>query len=379
MPKKENKKDLFDFKDVINWAIAAVGVLAAFLGAMTSPKESFSTALISSLAMQIVLCTLFSWHLIALRRKNKEIEDKSNENITQYNNLIDLKRTLQDEQEENSAVLNNVRNQIGEMTLNLQYACKLYNELCAKIEEISKESDEIMKMIQKSGTAEVIDEENLDYVINKYSDELYGVYKRYTSNLLKNCYGIENAYLRTKDLDHRVSITLKLFNKPYSPSKDDRSDIIVYTAFRDSKAYEAQEREIGKVKYSIDKNTAYTQCLTSNSFIINNVKKNNGNYKNEHIDFDQYYNCAVVVPIKTEISEGEYVYYGYLCCDCYNDDPTVDNLMDDNVARILTSTSQLYTSFIRILNLNWNNKVKGMKNRLQSFLTVIYDKTFHKI
>lgn len=200
------------------------------------------------------------------------------------------------------------------------------------------------------------------------------MYKRYSGNFLNYLVTIEEAWLAAKGLQKNVSATIKLFDKPYYSRDNGRNKIVVYTAFRDKKTYDKHDREIGEVAYTIDGNVDFVHCLRKDHFIINNAKKNSGNYMNEHADFDAYYNCAVVVSIRTKQTDGTYKYFGYLCCDCLNPQENIE-IFDTQSAQLLFALAQQYATYLDTLDSNWIDRRNGLDMLPQGFLQLVYSKT----
>lgn len=117
-------------------------------------------------------------------------------------------------------------------------------------------------------------------------------------------------------------------------------DIEIITTFRDSQTYSQGKCEIGEEIYSINKNTDFLYCLTHPYFLKNNIQEDDRTYDNEHKGFLEYYNCAIVVPIKCAYPNSTYI-YGYLTCDILNDDFSQQNLLDDKMAEIMEATANI--------------------------------------
>ena len=150
----------------------------------------------------------------------------------------------------------------------------------------------------------------------------------------------------------------------------------MYTAFRDKCTYDQHEREIGEEPYTILGNADFVQCLTKDHFIINNANKNSQSYANEHVDFDLYYNCAVVVALRVKQADGSMKYLGYLCCDTLNTDLSKE-VFDKEVAQLLFSMAQLYATFLETLDSNWIDRMQDNFEFEQNFLELICKKTYH--
>ena len=184
--------------------------------------------------------------------------------------------------------------------------------------------------------------------------------------------------MSAKGYSMRVSATIKLFNRPYLSDEDNRKEIIVYTAFRDKRTYEKKQREIGEEPYTIDGNVDFVHCLKKDHFIINNAKKDSDNYMNEHTDFDRYYNCAIVVAIRTKLLGNRFKHFGYLCCDCLSQQDA-EEIFDTRSANFLFAIAKQYATYFDTLDANWNDRMKEIAdfNDLpRTFSKLVFDNTF---
>ena len=91
------------------------------------------------------------------------------------------------------------------------------------------------------------------------------------------------------------------------------------------------------------------------------------------IDFDTYYNCAIVVAIKSKLADGSYKFLGYLCCDCLNKNAGIE-IFDMQSAQILFALAQQYATFLETLAVNWESRVEEINDISQEFLQMIYSK-----
>jgi hypothetical protein len=133
-----------------------------------------------------------------------------------------------------------------------------------------------------------------------------------------------------------------------------------------------QEREIGKCDYTINKSTDFFTCLTQGYYIKNNAKRNNGDYINEHSDFDRYYNCTVTVPILMDFPETQRR-FGYFCCDLLNDKNSNVEIFDRSVANILSSSAiNIAYLFDHIYSIWLNFSVIQEKSKSDDFNMELY-------
>lgn len=208
----------------------------------------------------------------------------------------------------------------------------------------------------------------------KYAGDLFGVFNRYCRELTDEAIKLHNAYLTLRNIPLSVSITIKLMDKPFHPGIDNVDGIRVYTGFRDNAAYSEGEREIGEQTFSISGNTAFITCMRRDCFIINNSLTSEGSYSNEHRRYDEFYNCAVVVPIKLKRPDGQYKYFGFLCCDCLNNINTTSQVFDKCASQYLFAFAQNMATFLETLDANWIDRYQGLEGVSPDILAMLSKK-----
>lgn len=210
----------------------------------------------------------------------------------------------------------------------------------------------------------------------QFAGGLLDLYRRYSKNMLNHLVKIEEAYLSAKGYNSLpVSATVKFYDRSFCPQKDERKGIHVYTAFRDSRTYDKHEREIGEKLYTIDGNADFVRCLQKEHFLINNAVRNSDSYMNEHTDFDAYYNCTIVVPIRAKLPDGSFKHFGYLCCDCLNSESKCE-IFDKPATQYLFAVAQQYATFLDTLDANWIDRTKEISELPETILHMIYQKTY---
>lgn len=363
-------KNKIDFKDWVSWIIAAIGVFAAVVSAFVAKSPGFFTAFVSLLVTEGLLLFIWIYHLKEQKKADQEysilqrdLESKSREIESLEKDIISTK--------------GNFNTLLGTLAVNMKNTSKLNNEFLIKLPALSEESYHTIDILQTSENVdETLIKTELIRSFEEYANGLYELYKRYTVNLLACTVKIEESYLTYRNFNFKVSATIKLFDKPLASDNTDRNNIKVYSAFRDKSTYDSHEREIGENLYSIDGNVDFVHCLRKDQYIINNAYKGCESYLNEHIDFDMYYNCAVVVPLRCKQSDGTQLYYGYLCCDCLNKQFKNEEIFDVKSAQFLFSLAQQYATFLEALDSNWNERTQIINVDEKSFLEMIFKKTY---
>lgn len=362
--------------DIVSFIIGALGVAATLISAWITDENGLGYIFFFVVATESVLVGIGIWNLkikYLYKKHEKELQDEivqAKNDLTQLNEAI-IKSKADKESEDD------LKNKyLAIIITNIKNASKLNNDLCNRIPEITEKAYHLLETLQANGT---INEETIRSEILKSYDDfsigLFDLFKRYSSHLLNYAVSILEAYLKIKGYSHRVSVTIKLFNKPLY-SNMNTEDVLVYTAFRDKITYDEHEREIGEVSYTISGNADFVQCLRKDHFVINNASKDSESYYNEHKDFDSYYNCAIVVALRVKQADNSFKFLGYLCCDTLNRDSSRE-IFDKEMAQLLFSLAQLYATFMETLNSNWIDRVQGNANVAQSFLELICNKTYH--
>ena len=363
----EDKKKTW-FAEIVSGIIGIVGIVTTIISTFIADTNRWFFVYFVFLAAETLLVIIIMWN-IKIRYDYEKSVDSLKEQKEKICNILSAKEEAAKELE------HKYKKTVSVIATNIKSISKLHNELCNRIPKISEKSYHILMAMEQSGVENVeVAKKEINNSCTEFSIGLFDLYKRYSTNLLTSAVTIIESYLKLNDYSHKVSMTIKLFNKPLY-DKDSRGDITVYTAFRDKRTYEENEREIGIAPYTIDGNADFTICLQKEQFVINNAKKDSENYLNEHKDFDAYYNCAAVVPIRLKQVDSSFKFFGYLCCDCLNTDENVE-VLDKEVAQLLFSMAQSYATFLETLNANWIDRVKNIEGQAETFLEKIFDKTF---
>ena len=353
-----------DLSSVLSFVVAICGAIATVFATIMTDKNGFYTAFISSLVMEIIV--LYIWGKYLHEKKQFSEKEKSLnkeiENITNSNKEID--DIIKEERQLISKEREDIRKQLNSISLAIKNNSIHNNELIVKIPSKGDESYQTSELISKSQDLSKDDKRNrLLRDANHYSNELFDVFKKYCADMLREIIKLEEGYLAIKGYNNlKISSTIKLFDKPYIHNVDIRTSIKIYTAFRDKDTYEDKnengdpKREIGLRTYTIDGNDDFTDCLSRDYFFINNATRDTNNYRNEHEDFDAFYNCAIVVPIRVKLPDGNKKFLGYLCCDCKNDSPNKEEIFDKGSAQYLFSFAQNFATFLETLNSNWSDR-----------------------
>lgn len=361
-----------------------VGLLGAIVGAIGTICSIVKNPVIQVICITISqVLLLFSWFLLLSQRcKNKfAILDKERE-IDSLNNEVENKKS---EYEKRCEELNKSHERMIKQLSAISNCVKSNNiHNNDMLVRIPLEADEQYSLLERlesalsdeTGSKQIKDlQKEAIESAQKYATQLFDLFNRYCRSSTDEAVKLQNAYLTLKGIPLNVSITVKLMDKPYHPEQDRSEDIKVYTAFRDNEAFSAHEREIGEHLYSIGGNTDFTACLRKDYFIINRADKQGDSYSNEHRGYDKFYNSAIVVPIRIKRSGGEYKFFGYLCCDCLNQNQSVD-AFDKSSAQYLFAFAQNMGTFLETLDANWIDRYKVWEDVSDSILEMLYKKIY---
>ncbi len=324
----------------------------------------------------ILIIAGFYLHLhYVYTEKDKTNQDKIN-NLEGEVEALKQSQIQQDVDYRNSvaSINDNMMKYVAKIASNFKRASKLYNEFCIRIIESNEDSYAMIDSLRDVSRSDVL-HSALTINHDRFVKGLFEAYKRYTSDLLSDTINIIGSYLHIAQRHRNVSVTVKLFENPFISDGNSSNYPRIYTAFRDRTTFDDKpEREIGSRFYTVNGNVDFVKCITKDAYHINNAKKSNSEYFNEHTDFDAYYNCTVVAPIKTKQSGNRYKFFGYLCCDCLNDDGETE-IFDDRSEQLLFSLAQLYAIFLDTLESNWKERFGNEKNQ-EPFLRKICEKTY---
>lgn len=365
--------------DIIAFLGAAIGAVAAIFAVIKTPEA----AVISMIISQVLL--LFGWaYILRHRYKNKIALMKKDEGIKTLRAEAE-KTTI--EYNKKQIALENEREHMIKQLFTISNSVKSNNIHSNDIlVKIPSEANEQYELLEKLRT--IVDETNPDPIIveklrqeaiesaQKYAIQLYEVFNRYCRDATDEAVKLQNAYLDLKRIPLNVSVTVKLMDHPYHPGVDNVDEIKVYTAFRDHEAYSDHQREIGEILYSISGNTAFISCLRKDYFIINNTISGQDSYNNEHRRYDEFYNCAICVPIRLKRADGRDKFFGYFSCDCLNNDGMITEVFDRSAAQYMFAFAQNIATFLETLDANWIDRYQGLVGVSPGILEMLFKRVY---
>lgn len=365
--------------DIVAFLGAAIGVCAAIYAAI----KTLETAVISMIISQVLL--LIGWaYILRYRYKNRIALMKKDEDIKILRDEVESTTT---EYNKKAIALESDREHIIKQLFTISNSVKSNNihsnDILVKIPSEANEQYELLSRLQSimqetnpdPGMVESLRKDAKESA-KKYAVDLYDAFNRYCREVTDEAVKLQNAYLSLKKIPLQVSVTVKLMNRPYHPNTDNISDVRVYTAFRDHEVYSDHEREVGEQIYTVSGNTAFIQCLSKDYFIRNNIKPNDDSYANEHRRYDEFYNCAICVPIRLKRADGNNKFFGFFSCDCLNNDPMITEALDRSAAQYMFAFAQNIATFLETLDANWIDRYQGFDGVSPGILEMLFKKIF---
>lgn len=345
---------------ISSWVVSIAGLIFAILSFFRQ-TDIRGLVVLLLVVFNCVFLIVVSIYETVLFKRGSAIEEKiykeKNEEITELENSLrlsnDLSEKLRYYYKYIILTLNKFSSQLS--AVNIKYVESensidtLIDEYKSKGKEIDEELSEYLRERKK------IDE-------IEYRRSMLKEYNHFLGNTTNKLKFILDASLKEKECTLETSI--KQFSRIVTDI-DQTSDVIIITTFRDNQTYSQGKREVGEKKYSISKNSDFIYCLTHPYFLKNNITVDDKTYDNEHQGFLEYYNCAIVVPIKYDYPDCTHI-YGYLTCDILNDDFSVDNLLDDNMAEIMEATAGIIGSYFDNMDYQWEYVLED------DFLDIVY-------
>lgn len=370
---------MFGPSDILAFLGTAIGALAAVYAVIKTPEAAVFSMVISQVLLVlgwfVFLCHRYK-NRIALMKKDddiKTLQDKVDNTTAEYSGKT---AALEKDRDHMIKQLYTISNAVKSNNIHS-------NDILVKIPSEANEQYELLSRLQfimqeTSPDSEMVEKLRSDAVqsAQKYAAELFDIFNRYCREATDEAVKLQNAYLTLKRIPLKVSITVKLMNKPYHPDTDNIADVKVYTAFRDYEVYSDHEREIGEQLYTVSGNTAFIQCLSKDYFIRNNIKPNDDSYSNEHRRYDEFYNCTICVPIRLKRADGKNKFFGFFSCDCLNNDPSITEVLDRSAAQYLFAFAQNIATFLETLDANWVDRYQVLEGVSPGIVEMLFKKVY---
>lgn len=178
-------------------------------------------------------------------------------------------------------------------------------------------------------------------------------YDRFLSHITFRTQEMIESYLKSKDVDLKVSIAIKQFKNaiPYNNTTVFNSPY-AYTSYRDSRTWkEGSRNEIGNYLYTISRNTDFMKCFQTGICIFNNKTTDDLDFDKESKYFLDFYNSGVTALISMKLKKG-YDCYGFITCDL-NNTKYKFQVIDDSVSKILSNAATIVAYYFENMSYNW--------------------------
>lgn len=222
-----------------------------------------------------------------------------------------------------------------------------------KIDILNNDEDEMTKNgYPKDELKKILAKRKLEYD-NEYGKKMIEQYDRFLSHITFRTQEMIESYLRSKDIDLKVSIAIKQF-KNAIPFNDTSLFIepYVYTSYRDSRTWKkATRNEIGHFLYTISKNTDFIKCFQTGICIFNNKTAEDLDFDKESKYFLEEYNSGATALITMKLQKG-FDCYGFVTCDLYNSNHKLQ-VIDECVSKVLSNAANIVAYYFENLSYNW--------------------------
>lgn len=366
MNKWENFKTKYLGKvgSVVSWIMNIAGLVLAILSFINSKADLGWGITLAIVIFNSIFLIIISIYETLIYKRGKAIENRIKKLKNQE--IHDLKEEIYrciDLSSKLRYYYKYIIYSLNKFTTRLLAVNSKYAEEKARIEMIVKCCPDV-----NGGNNEGFDvliKSMMEAAEEEYKKSMLEVFNHFLGNITAKLKDTLDASLRNKGCLLETSISVKQFNRIVI-DPNDVSDVIIITTFRDSQTYSQGKREVGTSRFSIGKNTDFIFCLTHPYFLKNNMTQDDKTYDNEHLGYLDFYNCAIVVPIKYEYPDCSHV-YGYLTCDILNPDSSKDSLLDDDMAEVMEATARVIGEFFDSMDFQWDYTLED------DFLDIVYN------
>lgn len=378
------EKHLGKIGKVVSWLISIASLVFAVLAFFENDFELGWATVLTVIVLNSFLLIIVAIYETLLYGKGSKIVEtlKSNHQIAlsdQQKQFNEKEKSLAEKAEriekEKTDILDLSDEYANELRFYFKYIISSLNKFSTELLAVNynftdtwKHADELKKYNDGSN----IDNNTkiIEHIKNKaiedYRTSMIVEYDHFLSNILTRLKHMLEVSLRQKNSSLKVSISVKQFSrKVIDPNSV--NDVVVKTTFRDSVSYSKREREIREQEYHINRNTDLSHCLSKPYFLKNNIQKDDPSYDNEFVEFYNYFNCEIVVPIICIYPEATH-YFGYLTCDILNTDMSKNNLLDQQMAEIMQATANIMGLYLDDMEYQWSYVLK------EDFLNIIYER-----
>ena len=353
--------------------LTIISIIISIIASIVNPNNLFIS--VSIVACQIIILVMYVILIGNIKKSKEIIEKEKNFSLSEINEKEQVIRALANEKDQMTSFINDciVFNKcIDKRTNNfLTLVPDQMDNYYTALEYLDSEFN-LFDTEEKSLT----DEEStkyksrLEHEIQICEEKLFDLYKRFVKEIIEDTKHTIEKLLKLNNHNESVVITLKLFNETFS-SITDKNKLFAYNAFRDKKTYNDAVRELGKRRYNIQLNDALSMCLHKESYIRNDIKKEDCDYQNEYFPIVlEYFNSTAVVPVISDYKNDKNI-FGFLCCDTLATQEN-EKVFNKQVTDLMYSAALSIGMLLDALNVAWLN----INNEQDDFISTICKRTY---
>ena len=364
------KNGILKIPKILSWCMTILSLYFSWLsiksGTLTIEWYIIVTVIVGN-SIFLIICSLYEGFLykkftsrIELKesehiREKEAIENLYKEKVNEINVQNEKLKQEKDNLLDDIVGLNKLNEVVITTFLDITNGYNLYSLKLQVVNDVFVSKIKKLAQINKKITEEdgALDEIKKTYD-NDYIKDILDVYNGFMGESTQKLKVVLDNYLKMKNIDLGVSITIKQLNKIVTDVKEIK-EIKVMTAFRDHETYVKGNREVGRREYTIYGNTDFLHCLRNSSYINNNLL-NDGSYNNENSNYKNQYTCTTVVPIVWQYNN-VFKLYGYLTCDAYDSEQKYTDVMDKNIAYIMNTVASLLARYFDDIQYSVQNMI----------------------
>lgn len=357
------------------WGIflTIISILISIFTSICNPNNLFIS--ISIVSCQIIVLIMYVILIGNIKSSKKVIDNERQRSIDAVNGKDIRINELRNEKEKLNSFINDciifnkcidkrtnnfltlVPDQMDNYYTALDYLDSEFNLFDAEVKSLTNEESIKYKS-------------RLEREIQICEEKMFDLYKRFVKEIIEDTKHTIEKLLKLNNHNESVVITLKLFNETFS-SITDNNKLFAYNAFRDKKTYNDAVRELGKRRYSIQLNDALSMCLHEESYIRNDIKKDDCDYQNEYFpNVLEYFNSTAVVPVISDYKKDKNI-FGFLCCDTLATQEN-EKVFNKQVTDLMYSAALSIGMLLDALNVAW----LSINNEPDDFISTICKRTY---
>lgn len=355
--KRFKEKYLGKISNILSWFFNILGLVLAIVSFIKNDADLGWGVVLSIVIFNSLFLIVVSIYESLLFKRGVEMEEEISQKTANLINELNGNYSQLDDRYRHSIIQRD--------KLRLYYKCAIstLNKFSTQLLYVNYKLEQTNEKIDSVASKAQNQDSDFESRIKSLKDDAYYEYERsmvkqfnqFLSDIIKELKIILDFALELKGCKLECSISVKQFNRIVFVSNGiptSSSDVKVITTFRDWQTYSQGKREIGQKVYSVNKNTDFVYCLSHPYFLKNNILDSDRTYDNEHKGFLEYYNCAIVVPIKCTYPDSDHI-FGYLTCDILNPDFTQNDLLDDKMAEVMEATANIMGLYFDDMDYQW--------------------------